>query len=47
MDINKVKELDTQNQMKNARKYGAKDGENNNPYRSLKEAMEAYKQSYN
>jgi len=46
MDINKIKKADTQAQMQVAIKYGAKEGENNNPYRSLKDAMEAYKQSY-
>jgi len=46
MNINKIKQQDTQQQMANARKYGAKDGENNNPYKALKPAMEAYKQSY-
>ena len=45
-DISKIKQADRQKQMNKAFKYGSKEGENNNPYKALKPAMEAYKKSY-
>jgi hypothetical protein len=45
-NIKKIEQADRQTQMNKAFKYGAKEGENNNPYKSLKPAMEAYKKSY-
>ena len=45
-DIKKIEQADRQAQMNKAFKYGSKEGENNNPYKALKPAMEAYKKSY-
>jgi len=44
--IEALEKADRQAQMNKAFKYGAKDGENNNPYKALKLALEAYKKSY-
>jgi len=46
MSIKKIEQADRQKQMNKAFKYGSKEGENNNPYKALKPAMEAYKKSY-
>ena len=45
-NISKIKQADRQRQMNKAFKYGSKEGENNNPYRTLKPAIKAYKKSY-
>ena len=42
-NIKKIEQADRQAQMNKAFKYGSKEGENNNPYKALKPAMEAYK----
>ena len=41
-----IKQNDRQQQMNKAFKYGAKEGENNNPYKSIGYSMKAYKDSY-
>ena len=45
-NINKIKAADRQRQMNKAFKYGAKEGERHNPYKSIKPAIKAYKKSY-
>jgi len=44
--IKKIKKADRQKQMNKAFKYGAKEGEKNNPYKAYKYSIKAYKKSY-
>jgi len=39
--IKKIKEKSNRDSMNQAFKYGAKEGENNNPYKALKPALKA------
>jgi len=46
MNLEKIKSQDRQTQMNIAFKYGAKEGENNNPYKAQKYSLKAYEDSY-